>query len=283
MRLIRAEVYNINILVALSRNPIRKGVTMNITIVGRKCNPREDFHLRAEKRLSKVEKLFGEEANAKITATVEKTCHIVEITIAKGGMIYRAEEKDENMVDALDACVDSLIRQIRKNKTRLAKRLRTGAFDGGIFDTGEDFEEEPEEEEAEEPADEAAPAEEAAEEAEYVCDLLGREKLELPIFYDWEYLEGRAPTPGLLPMTECAVAFCEEVRDRGYTPGVYFNQDYGHNYLDLRELTEYTLWLAEYGDIPGFPYLYHMVQYTDSGSVSGIDGPVDLDLLFVDE
>ena len=129
----------------------------------------------------------------------------------------------------------------------------------------------------------AVNAEEAAEEAEYACDLLGRDKLELPIFYDWEYLEGRVPTPGLLPMTECAVAFCEAVRDRGYTPGVDYNQDYGHNYLDLRELTEYTLWLAEYGDIPGFPYLYHMVQYTDSGSVSGIDGPVDLDLLFVDE
>ena len=50
---------------------------MNITIVGRKCNPREDFRARAEKRLSKVEKLFGEEANAKVTATVEKNCQIV--------------------------------------------------------------------------------------------------------------------------------------------------------------------------------------------------------------
>ena len=93
-----------------------KGVIMNITIVGRKCNPREDFRARAEKRLSKVEKLFGEEANAKVTATVEKNCHIVEITVTKGGMIYRAEERADNMVDALDECVDALIRQIRKNK-----------------------------------------------------------------------------------------------------------------------------------------------------------------------
>ncbi len=126
-------------------------------------------------------------------------------------------------------------------------------------------------------------AEEAVEEAEYVCDLLGREKLDLPVFFDWEYLEGRVPTPGLLPMTECAVAFCEEIRDQGFASGVYFNQDYGYNYLDLRELTDYTLWLAEYGDIPEFPYLYHMVQYTDKGSVPGIHGPVDLDLLFIQE
>lgn len=108
---------------------IRKGVTMNITIVGRKCNPREDFRLRAEKRLGKVEKLFGEEASAKITATVEKNCHIVEITVTKGGLIYRAEESADNMVDALDNCVDSLIRQIRKNKTRLDKKLHAAVLD----------------------------------------------------------------------------------------------------------------------------------------------------------
>ncbi len=114
---------------------------MNITIIGRKCNPREDFRLRAEKRLSKVEKLFGEEANAKITATVEKNCHIVEITVLKGGMIYRAEEQEDNMLDALDACVDSLIRQIRKNKTRLDKKLHSAVLDDFFPD---DFEEEKE-------------------------------------------------------------------------------------------------------------------------------------------
>lgn len=107
---------------------------MNITIIGRKCNPREDFRLRAEKRLEKVEKLFGEEANAKITATVEKTCHIVEITVTKGGMIYRAEESADNMVDALDNCVDSLIRQIRKNKTRLDKKLHSAVLDDFFAD-----------------------------------------------------------------------------------------------------------------------------------------------------
>ena len=108
---------------------VRKGVIMNITIVGRKCNPREDFRARAEKRLSKVEKLFGEEANAKVTATVEKSCQIVEITVSKGGMLFRAEERAENMVDALDECVDSLIRQIRKNKTKLDKKLHAAVLD----------------------------------------------------------------------------------------------------------------------------------------------------------
>ena len=111
---------------------------MNITIVGRKCNPREDFKARAEKRLSKVEKLFGEEAAAKVTATVEKSCHIVEITVTKGGMIYRAEEQAENMVDALDECVDSLIRQIRKNKTRLDNKHHAAVLDDFFADDVEE-------------------------------------------------------------------------------------------------------------------------------------------------
>lgn len=113
---------------------------MNITIVGRKCNPREDFRMRAEKRLGKVEKLFGEEASAKVTATVEKTCHIVEVTVTKSGMIFRAEERAENMEDALDACVDSLIRQIRKNKTRLDKKLHSAVLDDFIDSVEEETE-----------------------------------------------------------------------------------------------------------------------------------------------
>ena len=113
---------------------------MNITIVGRKCIPREDFRMRAEKRLGKVEKLFGEEASAKVTATVEKTCHIVEVTVTKSGMIFRAEERAENMEDALDACVDSLIRQIRKNKTRLDKKLHSAVLDDFIDTVEEETE-----------------------------------------------------------------------------------------------------------------------------------------------
>ena len=114
---------------------------MNITIIGRKCNPREDFRARVEKRLVKVEKLFGEDAVAKVTAIVEKNYQAVEVTVNKGGMIFRAEERAENINDALDECVDSLVRQIRKNKTRLEKKLREVTF--------EDFNIEEVEEEAE--------------------------------------------------------------------------------------------------------------------------------------
>ena len=114
---------------------------MNITIIGRKCNPREDFRARVEKKLLKVEKLFGEDAVAKVTAIVEKNYQAVEVTVNKGGMLFRAEERAENINDALDECVDSLIRQIRKNKTRLEKKLRAAAFEEFVeYDVEEESE-----------------------------------------------------------------------------------------------------------------------------------------------
>ena len=102
---------------------------MKITVIGRKCTPRDSFKERAEKRLRKVEKFFPDEVEAKVTAIVEKSEQIVEVTIFHDGMIFRSQERAINMNDALDRCVDSLVRQIRKNKTRVEKKLRSGAFD----------------------------------------------------------------------------------------------------------------------------------------------------------
>ncbi len=104
---------------------------MKITVIGKKCSPRDSFKERAEKKLKKVEKFLGEEFEAKITATVEKNEQIVEVTIFHDGIILRSQERAENMNDALDDCVDSIVRQIRKNKTRVEKRVRgnSDAFD----------------------------------------------------------------------------------------------------------------------------------------------------------
>lgn len=111
---------------------------MKITVIGRKCTPRDSFKERAEKRLKKVEKFFGSDAEAKITATVEKNEQIVEVTIFHDGIFFRSQERAQNMNDALDRCADSIVRQIRKNKTKVEKRLRSGAFDS--FDAIDSFE-----------------------------------------------------------------------------------------------------------------------------------------------
>ena len=102
---------------------------MKITITGRKCSPRESFKEHAENKLAKIERFFGSDTEAKITVTVEKSSQSVEITVNNNGMIFRAQERAENMNEALDKCVDTLIRQIRKNKTRIEKKMRAGSFD----------------------------------------------------------------------------------------------------------------------------------------------------------
>ncbi len=113
---------------------------MNITVVGRKCTPRDSFKERADKKLAKLDKFFGDEATAKVTATVEKKYQTVEITVENNGMFFRAQAKAENMNDALDECVDLLIRQIRKNRTKLEKRFRGGSI--AELGTEEEVEEE---------------------------------------------------------------------------------------------------------------------------------------------
>ena len=105
---------------------------MNIKVVGRKCTPRESFIERAEKKLAKLDKFFDKDAEAKVTATVEKRVQSVEVTVNNDGMIFRAEAKAENMNEALDKAVDLLIRQIRKNKTKVEKKLKTDAFDEAV-------------------------------------------------------------------------------------------------------------------------------------------------------
>ena len=107
---------------------------MKITITGRKCTPRDSFKEHAEKKLAKIERFFGSDVEAKVTVTVEKSSQNVEITVNNSGMVFRAEERAQNMNEALDKCVDTLIRQIRKNKTRIEKKIKSASIDTAFQD-----------------------------------------------------------------------------------------------------------------------------------------------------
>ena len=101
---------------------------MKIVYTARKVNLRDNFKERVEKKLKKLEKLFSEEAVVNVVVTLEKIRQTVEITIRDRGIVYRAESTMPEMNDALDRVMDILVRQIRKNKTRLEKRLKTGSI-----------------------------------------------------------------------------------------------------------------------------------------------------------
>lgn len=129
----------------------------------------------------------------------------------------------------------------------------------------------------------AVTPEEAEEEADYVLEILDGQALTFPVAFDWEPITGdEARTDGLdgEEMTRCAAAFCKRIEDAGYRPAVYFNQTQGYLRYDLRELTDYELWLAEYGAVPDFYYHFDLWQYSHTGRVDGIQGDVDLDLAF---
>ena len=101
---------------------------MNISITGRKVTLRDTFKERVQKKMAKFEKLFEDEAQAFVTVTHEGDRFTVELTIRNKGMIYRAEDTSRNMQGSLETTTDALMRQINKNKMRLGKRLRAGAF-----------------------------------------------------------------------------------------------------------------------------------------------------------
>lgn len=116
---------------------------MKINITGRKVPISQSFTQRVEKKLKKLEKFFDSDALAEVTITQERNLQRVEVTIRQGGMLFRAEEAETEAIDALDKLIDVLFRQIRRNKTRLEKRLRENAFnDKSLF-----LDEEPEENE----------------------------------------------------------------------------------------------------------------------------------------
>ena len=102
---------------------------MKITYVARKVTLRDNFKELVERKLAKLEKIFSDSAQATVVVTLEKNRQTVEITIKDSSMVYRAESTMSEMNDALDKVVEILQRQLRKHKTRLAKRLRTASLD----------------------------------------------------------------------------------------------------------------------------------------------------------
>ena len=113
---------------------------MKITYVGRQLSVPEDFKPIAETKLAKFDKYFRDEPTATVKLSAGKNRERVEVTISAGGMIYRGEESDETFRNALDLAVAAIERQIRKNKTRLEKRLRENIA-AEIIE--EDFDDEP--------------------------------------------------------------------------------------------------------------------------------------------
>ena len=87
-----------------------------------------NVHQYAEKKVMKLARFFDEDAEALITFSVEKNRNIVELTVHGAGTWFRAKESTSDMFASVDAAIGTIEGQIRKNKTRLARRLKQDAF-----------------------------------------------------------------------------------------------------------------------------------------------------------
>ncbi len=129
----------------------------------------------------------------------------------------------------------------------------------------------------------AVTEEEAVEEANLAIENLQGRDITYPVVFDMDEIAGdEARTYGLTPqeVTDIAIAFCEPVEAAGYRPMIYGNIKWMAANMELSRLAEYDKWLAQYYRTPAFPYSFQMWQYTNTGSVAGITGDVDMNLCF---
>ncbi|MCR5650145.1 MAG: glycoside hydrolase family 25 protein [Lachnospiraceae bacterium] len=124
---------------------------------------------------------------------------------------------------------------------------------------------------------------EAAEEAMAVASLVGADELSLPVYLDVESsgsIGGRADGLDVTSRTEIIKTFCETLNSMGYRAGVYANKNWLTKKIDTSELEKFDIWLAQYRvSRPDYAGRYSIWQYTSKGSVDGIEGFVDMDLV----
>ncbi len=131
----------------------------------------------------------------------------------------------------------------------------------------------------------AVSAAEAEAEAALALEILGDTPLDLPLAYDWEVYNtaGRTENMTEAVLLSCVETFCKKVEAAGYAPMVYFNLELSKTLLDPEKVAAYPFWFAQYADAPELPCKMEFWQYSDCGTVPGIQGDVDLNLWFRDE
>jgi putative sigma-54 modulation protein len=118
------------------------GMHMKFTISGKQMTVRPSLKELTEKKFAKFDRFFDDDTEAVVVYSCRHDLQYIELTIRYNGTIFRAEEGADTFQNAIDEAVESLERQIRKNKTRLEKKLRQGAFADYVPD--EEYEEEAE-------------------------------------------------------------------------------------------------------------------------------------------
>ncbi len=122
---------------------------------------------------------------------------------------------------------------------------------------------------------------EAVEEASMVLALVQKYRISYPIFIDTEASGGRADRISRETRTAVCRAFCETIRNAGYTPGIYASKSWFNDKLNTSSLSSYKIWLAQYATKPTYTGRYDLWQYSDKGTINGINGKVDVNYSYL--
>lgn len=122
---------------------------------------------------------------------------------------------------------------------------------------------------------------EAVEEASVAITLANQYGITYPIFIDTEWSGGRADGLSKAARTLICKAFCETVKNAGYTPGIYASKSWYYDYVNYSDLSNYKIWVAQYCNSTDFAHHYDMWQYSCKGTVPGISGQVDMNFSYM--
>ena len=122
--------------------------------------------------------------------------------------------------------------------------------------------------------------ERARREAENTLNIIKGKTFDLPIFYDVE--ENSVKNVGRETITRMIKEYCSIIEQNGYKSGVYASLDWFRNYININDLLNFKIWLAQWNDKITADFRVDYWQYTSKGTVAGISGNVDMNKSFVD-
>ena len=122
---------------------------------------------------------------------------------------------------------------------------------------------------------------EAVEEASMTLSLIKNYRITYPVYIDVESANGRADGISNAARTSVINAFCQTIRNSGYTPGLYANKNWLTEKINTGALGGCKIWLAQYVAAPTYGGRYEMWQYSSRGSIAGIKGNVDLNVSYM--
>ena len=122
---------------------------------------------------------------------------------------------------------------------------------------------------------------EAIEEASMVVSLIKGYHISLPVFADSEASGGRGDAIDTATRTATIKAFCRTMSNAGYRSGVYASTNWMNHNLNISELSDYSIWVAQYNNIPTYTKTkYDIWQYSSHGRLPGVSTEIDMNIMY---